>query len=262
MSLARVALAAALLLPTACSTWTWNPLVAIGIRSQPAHKPTPLAAFDAKVTPRVAWTMNVGKAGDYRFRPDLEGGRVYAAAADGNVTVVEEESGRVFTRAETKKRLSGGVAVGDSKIILGTDKGEVVALDVTGKPAWTTNVAGEVIAPASVGGKVVVVRTSDGRVFGLSSRDGKRLWVFQRPTPALLLRSESGVVLTPGGDVVAGYPNGKLIALDLDDGKLTWEATVSQPRGTTELERVADVAGLPLIDGDRICAAAYQGKTA
>ena len=31
-------------------------------------------------------------------------------------------------------------------------------------------------------------------------------------------------------------------------------------RGATELERIADVAGLPLIDGAQVCAGAYQGK--
>ena len=255
----HLAALALLLLPAACSSW--NPLVAMGIRSEPAHKPTPLAPITAKVTATPAWTVNIGKAGAYRFRPDLEGGRVYTASADGFVTVLEEDSGRVFLRTETKKRLSGGVEVGDNKILLGTDKGEVLALDVTGKPVWATNVAGEVIAPPALAGKVVVARTSDGRIFGLNAADGKRLWVFQRPTPALLLRSEAGVI-AQGGDVVAGYPNGKLIALDADDGKLTWEVTVSAPRGTTELERIADVAGLPVIDGNAICAAAFQGKIA
>jgi outer membrane protein assembly factor BamB len=151
--------------------------------------------------------------------------------------------------------------VGEGKVVVGTLKGEVVALDLAGKEAWTTSVAGEVIAPAAASRKVVVVRTSDGRIFGLSAADGKRLWVFQRPTPALLLRSEAGV-LAMGGDVVAGYPNGKLIALDIDDGKLTWEVTITLPRGATELERIADVAGLPVIDGSVVCAGAFQGKVA
>jgi outer membrane protein assembly factor BamB len=99
----------------------------------------------------------------------------------------------------------------------------------------------------------------DGRIFGLNADDGKRKWVFQRASPSLLLRSEAGV-LTMGQDVVAGYPNGKLIALDIDDGKLTWETTVSLPRGATELERITDVAGLPLVDGQTVCAAAFQAK--
>ena len=259
MRIAHLVLAAALLLPAACSSW--NPLVAMGIRSEPAHKPTPLTPITSQVTLTTAWTVNVGKAGAFRFRPDIEGGRVYAVSADGHLSILEEDTGRVFTRTDTKKRLSGGVEVGDSKILLGTDKGEVLALDVTGKQLWATNVAGEVIAPPSVAGKTVIARTSDGRIFGLGSEDGKRRWVFQRPTPALLLRSEAGV-LTQGNDVVAGYPNGKLIALDVDDGKLTWEVTVSAPRGATELERIADVAGLPIVDGNAICAAAFQGKVA
>ena len=107
----------------------------------------------------------------------------------------------------------------------------------------------------------VVVRTADGRIFGLSIDDGKRKWVFQRPSPPLMLRSEAGI-LAAGTDVVAGYPNGKLIALDSEDGKLIWEVTVMQPRGTTELERIADVAGLPVMDGSNVCAAAFQGKVA
>jgi outer membrane protein assembly factor BamB len=122
-------------------------------------------------------------------------------------------------------------------------------------------VGGEVIAPAAISSKVVVVRTADGRIMGLSADDGKRKWIFQRTAPALLLRSEAGV-LAIGRDVVAGYANGKLVALDIETGQQTWEVTVSLPRGATELERIADVAGLPTVDGNNVCAGAYQGKVA
>jgi outer membrane protein assembly factor BamB len=248
-----------LLLAAACSTY--NPLKALGIMSEPANPPTPLTPIRASVTPRTAWTASIGKALGFDFLPVAAEGRVFAAAGDGTVAIFDEDSGRVVTRIETKKRLSGGVEAGEGKIVVGTLKGEVVALDQSGKALWTTSVGGEVIAPAAVSKKVVVVRTADGRIFGLNADDGKRKWVFQRPTPTLLLRSEAGVIAI-GGDVVAGYPNGKLIALDLDDGKLTWEVTVSQPRGATELERIADVAGLPLIDGPNVCASSFQGKLA
>ncbi len=255
----RIALGALVLGLAAAGCSSWNPLVAVGIMSEPANKPMPLAPINATVTPRAVWTARVGKSLGFNFRPVVDGGRVYAAAGDGGITILEDETGRVVTRIDTKKRLSGGLEVGDGKLIAGTLKGEVVALDTTGKTLWTTSVAGEVIAPAAVSRKVAVVRTSDGRIFGLSTDDGKRKWVFQRATPALLLRSEAGV-LAIGQDVVAGYPNGKLIALDIEDGKLTWEVAVTQPRGATELERIADVAGLPVIDGTQVCAAAFQGK--
>ena len=257
MKLAKFALAAALLAPAACTTW--NPLVAVGIMSEPAHQPTKLAPFKPGVTPRATWTAQVGKGGGFSFRPDSEGGRIYAAAADGAISILDEASGRLLRKVETKKPFSGGVEVGDGKIVAGTSKGEVVALDTDGKMLWATSVGGEIIAPPSVASKTVLVRTADGRVFGLAADDGKRRWVFQRPTPALLLRTEAGVQAI-GKDVLAGFPNGKLVALDVEDGKLTWEVSVTQPRGTTELERISDIAGMPVIDGGTVCAAAYQSK--
>jgi outer membrane protein assembly factor BamB len=230
--------------------------------SSDAPKPTPLTPIASpSATPKAVWTTQVGKALGFQFVPEIEGGRVYAAAGDGNITMMEEDTGRVVSRIDAKKKLSGGLAVEDGKIVVGTMKGDVLAFDMSGKTAWTSNVGGEVIAPASVSRKVAVVRTADGRIFGLDLADGKRKWVFQRPMPALMLRTDVGAQAL-GGDVVAGYPGGKLIALDIDDGKLTWEVTVSLPRGATELERIADIAGVPVMDGPRVCAAAFQGKLA
>lgn len=257
LALAALALSAGL---AGCAS-SWNPLVWVGIMSEPANKPTPLEPITAKLTARAAWTASVGKSASLGFRPDVEAGRIYAASTDGVVSVIEEETGRIASRAETGKVLSSGVEASDNRIIVGTLKGEVVALEPGGKVAWTTAVQGEVVAPVAVSRKVAVVRTADGRIFGLSTEDGKRRWVFQRPMPSLLLRSEAGVIAS-GGDVVAGAPNGKLVALDIEDGSLTWEVTVANPRGATELERIADVAGLPVMDGSNICAAAFQGKVA
>jgi outer membrane protein assembly factor BamB len=260
MKAARLALLAAVgAVAAGCSSW--NPLVTLGFKNEPANKPTPLAPINATLTPRAIWTTKVGKSLGYSFRPVYSGGRIYTASGDGVISVLDEDSGKVVNQIDTKKRVSGGVEVGDGLLVVGTIKGEVLAYDLNGKPLWTQALAGEVIAPAAISNKVVVVRTADGRIFGLGADDGKRRWVFQRAAPALLLRSESGV-LAIGRDVVAGYPNGKLIALDIDDGKLTWEVAVSLPRGATELERIADVAGLPVVDGGNVCAGAFQGKVA
>lgn len=249
----RAALAACALALGGCSYFSWF--------KSADEKPMPLAEIRATVTPRVAWSASVGRAGGFRFFPRLEAGRVFTAAADGTVTVLDAESGRQAGRFDAGRKLSSGAGGQGETIIVGTIKGEVAAYDLAGKSLWVANVGGEVLAPVVVAGATAVVRTADGRIFALGLADGKRRWVYQRPTPALLLRAETAVLVTPT-NVVAGYPGGKLIALDLDDGKLTWEVTVSLPRGSTELERVADVSGLPVIDGGRICAGAFQGKVA
>jgi len=259
MRIARAAgLAAALAL---CGCSSYNPLVALGFKSEAANKPTPLAPINASANPRIIWKAAVGKSRGFELRPAFSGGRIYAADADGEVTVVDEDSGKLSSRFETKKKISGGIELGEGIIVGGTLKGEILAYDPSGKSVWTASVNGEIIAPPAISNRTVVVRTSDSRLYGFDAANGKRKWVFQRPAPALLLRSDAGV-LALGRDVVAGYPNGKLIALDIDDGKLTWEASVTQPRGSTELERIADVAGLPVVDGNVACAGAFQGKVA
>ena len=44
--------------------------------------------------------------------------------------------------------------------------------------------------------------------------------------------------------------------------RVRWEATVALPKGATELERVTDVVGEPVVQGREVCAAAYQGRVA
>jgi outer membrane protein assembly factor BamB len=239
-----------------CGYFSW-----FGFGQDEAKKPMPLAEIAATANPKVAWSASVGKAGAYLFTPKVDGNRIFAAAADGTVSILDTENGRVVTRFDAQRKLASGAGGQGDLVIVSTVKGQVVAFDLAGKEKWAGSVGGEVLAPVVIEGKAALARTADGRIYSFALADGKRQWVYQRATPALLLRAGTGVITTPSS-VVAGYPGGKLIALDLSSGKLTWEVTVSQPRGSTELERVADVAGLPVIVGDRICAAAFQGKVA
>jgi outer membrane protein assembly factor BamB len=64
------------------------------------------------------------------------------------------------------------------------------------------------------------------------------------------------------GGVFSGFPGGKLVALVLNSGAIAWEGTVSTPRGSTELERMTDIVGAPLVEGRVVCAVAYQGRVA
>jgi outer membrane protein assembly factor BamB len=79
--------------------------------------------------------------------------------------------------------------------------------------------------------------------------------------PALSVRNQAGGVIARGA-IFLGVAGGKLLAIDLDKGILGWEGTVAQPKGATELERIADVTSLPTISSGAVCAAAYQGRVA
>ena len=106
---------------------------------------------------------------------------------------------------------------------------------------------------------MVVVRTGEGRIFGLDAFSGKRKWVYQGSIPSLTVRSFAGV-LVKGGAVFAGFAGGKLVAIQLSNGKVGWEVSVSKARGVTELERITDITSLPVADERQICAVAYKGR--
>lgn len=252
---------AALLALTAAGCQTVSSTYDRVFGTTPVRKPAELVSFQPAMTPRIAWQGSVGRAEKNVFFPAVSGNVVYATGAEGQVVGFDAVSGRQTVRFEAGKRLSGGVGAGDGLVLVGTPKGEVIAFDREGKPRWTAQVLGEVLAPPSVADGVVVVRTGDGRIFGLDAANGKRKWIYQRATPALTVRTHAGVALYRGG-VFAGFPGGRMVALALPSGNVGWEAVVALPRGTTELERVADITSVPVVDDHQACAVAFQGRIA
>lgn len=225
------------------------------------QKPAELVPIQPRATLRVLWQGSVGSAEKNVFFPARDGRIIYAVGASGGVTGFDVSSGAAVARIEAGQRVSGGVGAGDGRVLLGTPRGEVLAFDGNGKALWKTQLPGEVLAPPESREGTVVVRTGDSHIYGLDGTTGKQRWVYQRPAPSLSLRTHTGVIVERGA-VFAGFPGGRLIGLALSNGNVGWEAVVSLPRGTTELERVADISGLPVIDGQRVCAVAFQGRVA
>ena len=224
-------------------------------------KMSPLTEYAATAKAVLAWQKNVGKRSPIGFAPLLQDGIVYTASENGQVVATEIATRKELWRAAIKESLSAGVGAGKDIVFVGTRKGEVVALDLSGKQLWRSTVSSDIlVAPQAFGG-VVVVRTVDGRMVGLNESDGKRRWLQQRTNPPLVLRN-LGAVASENGVIYAGMPGGRLMASKVDDGGLVWETLVSQPRGATELERIADVASAPLLDAENVCAVSYQGRLA
>lgn len=253
---AFVAGAAALLV--GCSNL--NPFGWFGGDSRP--KPAPLPELKSAVPVRTMWQASVGASGEAALAPAVAAGSVFAAGRDGTVVRLDASSGVQQWRVSAGQPLSGGVGAGDGLVAVGTVEGDVIALDAaSGSMRWRARVSSEVLAAPAVAGDLVIVRCSDSRVFGLDAKDGRRRWVYQRAMPALTVRSPAGVVAR-GANAFAGFAGGRLVAIALNNGGVRWEAVVALPRGTTELERVADVVGTPWLSEREICAVAFQGRVA
>lgn len=250
----RVLFAALLpVLLAGCSTFdALNPFASSG------PKMAELQPIQATARARVVWQDGVGKGDPYTFSPAVVGSTVYAAARDG--TVVRFDDGRPVWRIKAEKQLAGGVGADQRLLAVGTAKGEVLAFDTTdGKLLWEAKASSEVLAPPAVAGGLVIVRSGDHRLAAYAAADGSRKWIYQRPTPPLAVRVMASPVVVDKY-VFVGFPGGKLIAVNADNGAPLWEGTVALPKGATELDRIADVSSLPVIDGRMICAVAFQGR--
>lgn len=230
-------------------------------RSDERTRPAALAEFRQEMEVGTAWTVPVGRGGGVGFAPAVTASAVYAAAADGSVVKIDLASGEVQWRASVDGRLQAGAGSDGMTTAVVRPDGEVVAFDDTGAEKWRARATSEVLVPPVVGEGLVVVRSGDYRVQAFDAQTGERRWSTQRPGPSLALRAVNQMLIA-GGFVFTGLPGGKLVAMNTANGVVQWEGTVATPRGASELERVADVVGAPVVAQNLLCAAAYQGRIA
>lgn len=231
--------------------------------SRPAREPpAPLPDIKAERHVNELWSVDAGAAAKrgLRLAPALEDGVIFVADPEGSVSAYAADTGKRLWETDLDVPVSGATGVGEGLVLVGSRQGQVIAIErESGRQAWTAQVSSEVLAPPAGALGVVVVQTVDGKVFGLSAADGKRAWVYERTEPALTLRGTARPVIV--NDVVlTGFASGRIAALRLKDGQLLWEVPVAQPRGRNEIERLVDVDAAPLVLGETIYAASYQGK--
>ena len=245
-----------LALVAGCSTLSsLNPFAA----KNKLNLPAPLVELKGSMAVRTAWKIDMGKANGHLFTPAVVGNTVVLAGADGSLARVESASGRALWRIKAPSSLSAGVGSDGEMIVVGGAKGVVMSFDMNGKLLWTAQASSEVLSSPVVGDGIVVVRSVDNRVVGLDAKTGVKKWTVQRVAPPLLLRTAPGMLVV-GKEVVIAQPGGKLMALTLATGAPRWEVAVGEARGATELERVTDIGGNPILYGTDVCAVSYQGR--
>jgi outer membrane protein assembly factor BamB len=229
--------------------------------AEPANPPVELEEIKSSYETKTLWSTDVGNAGRFTYAPVLVDNLIYTVNAEGEVMQLAADTGKVQWKTELNEPISSGVGLGNGLVLAGTSSGHLYALNVNGKKLWNAILSSEIQGQPRYYDGTVIVRTSDHHIYGIDAADGRRKWVYERATPSLSLKNHAGIVVDSGA-IYAGFPGGKLVAIRADNGKLLWEATVAQPKGVTEIERIADITSLPYVDGALVYVVAYQGKVA
>lgn len=228
------------------------------------NAPTALTEITPVATVTQVWSADAGKGEGLlgaRQGPVVADGRVYAAAIEGGVHAFDLQTGKSLWSYDSELRLSGGPGVGEGVVAIGSLDGDVIALDAaSGAEKWTAKVNNEVIAAPAVGMGMVFVRSNDGRVTAFDAATGEQQWFWNHDVPTLSVRGNDAPVLGPGY-LFVGNDDGTVSALAAQDGQPLWEQAVAQQEGRTELDRMSDVDGSPVLDDTTLFATSFKGQT-
>lgn len=236
-----LAVLAAVLLAAACS-------------STDKPEPTPLEAYEPGIAGSRVWQASVG---EIRFPLVVAafGDRFIAAGSEGTVLALDAGTGQTLWRATAGAPITAGVGSDGRYSSVVTRDNELVVFD-GGDELWRKRLPASVITAPLVAGERVFVLRVDRGVQAFDVLDGRMLWTYQRPGDALTLAQ--GGVITAFRDTLLVGQGPRLAGLDPLRGTLRWEAAIANPRGTNEVERLADLVGPAVRAGDIVCARAFQ----
>jgi outer membrane protein assembly factor BamB len=217
-------------------------------------KPTPLESITPQLAARQVWQSRVDSV-KFPLAVAARSDKFVVAGSDGSVLALAADSGNELWRAQVGAPLSAGVGSDGRFASVVTQNNEVVTLD-GGREVWRRALPARVTTAPLVAGERVFVMGVDRAVHAFDALDGRKLWTLQRPGEALTL-AQRGVLMAYKDTLVVGQ-GPRMTGVDPLRGTIRWEAAVATPRGTNEVERLADLVGPAVRVGETTCARAFQ----
>jgi outer membrane assembly lipoprotein YfgL len=229
-------------------------VLAAGCAGSGRPTPKPLESYEPRIAGRLAWQTRLSGPALAQI-PVARDGVVLLAEAGGTLRALAVDDGAERWRASAGGALSAAVGWDGRFASVVTRGNEVVTFD-NGREVWRQRVNSSVVTPPLVAGERVFVIGVDRAVHAFDALDGRRLWTLRRPGEALTLAQPSVILAHRNSLLVA--QGSRLAAVDPLRGTVLWEAPLATPRGTNEVERLADLVGPAVRVGSRICARAFQ----
>jgi outer membrane protein assembly factor BamB len=227
---------------------------ALAACSSDKPKPTALESITPQIAGRSVWDARI-EATPFVLMPSVKDDAFIVAGGDGSVVALAKDSGREVWRGNAGARLSAGVGSDGRYAAVVTRDNELVVLD-KGNVKWRTRLGSLVSTAPLVAGERVFVMGVDRAVQAYDVQDGRYLWDLRRAGEPLTL-SQPGVVSAFKDTLLIGQGQ-RLAGIDPLRGSVRWEVAIANPRGTNEVERVADLVGPVARAGDVVCARAFQ----
>ncbi|MEX8497997.1 PQQ-binding-like beta-propeller repeat protein [Leptothrix ochracea] len=229
----------------------------VGCGSAPPPEPTALEPFKPRMTGQQMWSSSLGPLVPGQTVA-VVGERFVLATLAGDLITLDATTGLQRERVRVGAPIAAGVGSDGVYSAVVTRDNELVVV-AAGAIRWKTRLNMRVVTPPLVAGERVFVQGVQRTVEAFDAQDGRKLWSFQRPATDALALAQTGVLTAYQNTLLVGV-GPRLVALDPLLGSVRAEHVMATPRGTNEVERLADLVGPAGRSGDVVCVRAFQSS--
>ena len=216
--------------------------------------PKPLLPITSAMPAQVVWKRDVGNV-NFPLSVAAQGDLFALADGEGSVQVLRADTGQPVWQLSLGAPLSAGLGFDGRYAAAVTASGDVIGLQ-SGGVLWRQPLGIQVQTAPLVAGERVFVLASDRSVHAFDAQDGRKLWSLKRQGDPLTLL-HPGLLRAFGNTLVVGQGS-RMVGLNPLSGAVIWETSLASPRGTNEIERLADLVSPSARIGDLICARSFQ----
>lgn len=226
-------------------------------------KPNPLPKITQQQGLNLVFSQSVSStnaAEALRLQLDTDNGVIFAIDPDGQVSAYKAKQ-RLWKSKVTKQELTAGVEAGEGIVIIGNRKGELFALDqATGSQKWSAKLSGAILSPSLIQSARVITIANDGTVFAHDTVTGQQVWAYKLPNVQFSLRGQPAPVRLDERTVVVASANAYVYALDVISGVPRFQRRVAVSDGRSDIQRLIDVVGDPVVAGQYLVTTSFQGQ--
>ena len=195
-----------------------------------------------------------------RLQLDANNGTTFIVDPKGKVSAYQGKQ-RLWEKNVSKIGLSAGVEAAENLVIVGNKKGQLFALDqATGEQRWMAQLSGAILSPSLIMNDRVITVSNDGAVFAHSTTDGKELWVYTLPNVQFSLRGNASPVAIDDRAIVVASANAYVYVIDSLSGSPLMQRRVALSDGRSDLKKLNDIDGDPVVVGQYLITTSYQGQ--
>ncbi|WP_313564506.1 outer membrane protein assembly factor BamB [Acinetobacter sp.] len=229
----------------------------------PEVKPNPLPKLTQAKTLVPVFSTSVAStdaADPLRLRLDADNGVVFAIDPKGEVSAFKGKQ-RLWQKKVSKENLSSGVEAAEGLVVVGNQKGQLFALDQqTGEQKWTAQLTGALLAPSLIHAGRVISVSNDGTVYAHEIATGAQVWTYNLPNVQFSLRGMAAPVALDARNVLIASSNAYIYALDALSGVPKLQRRVAVSDGRSDIQRLVDIDGEPVVAGQFVVTTSYQGQ--